>query len=115
MTIQSPQENIDLIEELDAGVFSQKLARALADVALGVVTTGKKGRVTIQFDMDQIADSTQVSIDHKLTYAKPTENGKTGEENTTSTPVYVGSGGMLTILPNTNRDMFNEPHENESD
>lgn len=115
MTIQSPQENIDLLQELDAGVFAQKLARALADVALGVVTTGKKGRVTIQFAVDPIGTSTQVNVGHKLVYIKPTGNGRVIEENATSTAVYVGAGGKLTILPDTQTDMFKTPRAEGAD
>jgi hypothetical protein len=111
MTQQSPQENIDLLAELDAGVFAQKLARAMADTALGVVITSKKGRVTVQLDIAPIGTSHQVSIAHKLSFAKPTGNGKVSEENTTETPVYVGAGGKLTILPDNQPDLYKSKRE----
>lgn len=115
MSIQSPKENIDLLQELDAGVFAQKLARALADVALGVVTTGKTGKVTMQIDMKQIANGSQINMDHKLLYVKPTGNGKATEENTTSTAVYVGSGGKLTLLPDRQNDFFRNTQKEETE
>lgn len=111
MSIQSPQENIDLISDLDAGIFAQKLARAMADVGLGVAEHGKKGRVTITFDMERVNDSSQVNVSHKLSYAKPTKRGKASEEDTTATTVYVGSGGKLTLMPDNQPGLFTQPTE----
>lgn len=88
-----------LLDDLDAGVFREKLGRALTDVAAGVVQHGKAGDVTIKLSLKQIADSRQVNCDHKLTYTQPTAKGKKSEENTTSTPLYVGRGGTLSLFP----------------
>jgi hypothetical protein len=88
-----------LLDDLDAGVFREKVARALSDVALGVVQNGKAGDVTIKLSMKQIADSHQVHCDHKVTFTQPTAKGKKSEENTTSTPLHVGRGGRLSLFP----------------
>ncbi|TFH86629.1 hypothetical protein EQG41_11810 [Billgrantia azerbaijanica] len=88
-----------LLDDLDAGIFREKLARALSDVAAGVVAHGKAGKVTVTFDLKQIADSRQVDMAHKLTYVEPTAKGKRSEENTTKTPLYVGRGGKLSLFP----------------
>jgi hypothetical protein len=96
----------DMLSELDAGVFEQKLARALSDVAMGAVTTGKKGKVIITFDMAQIANSSQVNLSHSLKYIKPTGNGRVTEENTTATPMHVGAAGKLTLFPDTQERLF---------
>lgn len=89
----------DLLGDLDAGVFAEKIGRALNDVAAGVVANGKAGKVTITLDLKQIADSRQVDVSHKLAYIAPTAKGKRSEENTTSTPLYVGQRGRLTLFP----------------
>lgn len=91
----------DMLPEMDAGVFDQKINRALSDVALGCVTTGKVGQVQITLDMKQIANSNQVTLSHKIKFVKPTPNGKLTEENTTETPMHVGPGGKLTLFPDT--------------
>ena len=96
----------NVLAELDAGVFSQKINRALSDTALGVVQNGKVGKVTITFDLKQIATSNQVNVSHKLTYTKPTGNGKVTEENTTATPMHVGPGGKLTLFPENQEKLF---------
>jgi hypothetical protein len=95
----------ELFDQLDAGVFRQKVAKAFADVALGVAIHGKKGRVLLTFDFERIGESTQVEMTHKVLFSKPTEHGKNIEENTTSTPLHVGVGGVLTVLETTG-DLF---------
>lgn len=96
----------NFLEDLEGGVFAEKIGRALSDVAAGVVDNGKAGKVVIQLDVKQIATSHQVNISHKLGYVKPTRNGKISEENTTETPMYVGSGGDMTLFPEGQDQLF---------
>jgi fructose 1,6-bisphosphatase len=88
-----------LLGDLNAGVFEQQVDRALSDVALNVVETGKKGRVTITFDLKQIGESSQVAMTHKLAYLKPMRKGKATEEYAADTPLHVGAGGVLSLFP----------------
>lgn len=99
----------DVLPELDAGVFAGKINRALSDVAMGVVQTGKKGKVSITLDMEQIANSHQVKLKHSLKYIKPTGNGKVTEENATETPMHVGPRGKLTMFPDNQEKLFEAP------
>lgn len=107
---QSKMTNIpDFFGELDAGVFENKLAAALNEVALGVINNGGKGKVTVQFDIDRLSASIEekrVAIKHKLSFSKPTPRGKSSEEDTTETPMYVGRGGKLTILQEDQGQLF---------
>jgi len=96
----------EFMADLDGGVFEQKIGRALSDVALGVVNHGKVGKVTISFDIKQIESSRQVAISHKLSYSKPTAKGKLSEENTTSTPMHVGTTGNVTIFNENQQSLF---------
>lgn len=98
----------DLFGELDAGVFIQKATRGLAEVALGAVTTGKAGKVVLTFDLKQIGTSNQVNVHHSIKYVKPTSNGRITEENKTETPVYVGVGGVLSVLPDKQKPLFDK-------
>lgn len=95
-----------LFHDLDAGVFAQRLDAAMRDVALGVVHTGKKGKVTIQLDLERIGDSNQVTCTHAIKFAKPTSKGKAMEEATTKTPLHVGTGGALSLFPETQGALF---------
>lgn len=96
----------DIIGEFDAGIFEAKSLEALKMVALGVIANGKKGNVTIKLDLEQIGETGYVEIKHKLSYSKPTRNGKVSEENETSTPMYVDSMGNLSVYPADQEDMF---------
>ena len=95
------QTNIpDFIGELDAGIFESKLAAALSEVALGVLANDKTGEVTVKFSLKRMdSDNSQVQIQHKLSYTKQTKRGKSSEEDTTATPMYVHKGGMLSVTP----------------
>lgn len=100
----------DFLGELDAGVFMNKIAAALNTTALGVLNNGNKGKVTLTFDLDRMSNSTEekrVMIKHKLQYSCPTPRGKTSEEDTTETPMYVNRGGKLTILQEDQSNLFN--------
>ena len=96
----------EIIGEFDAGIFESKVCSALKMAAQGVIDAGKKGSVTIVIDLDRIGDSSSVQVKHTLKYLKPTKNGKYTEESTTSTPMYVGKEGYLTISPETQEDVF---------
>ncbi|WP_240669098.1 hypothetical protein [Dyella sp. M7H15-1] len=97
---------VDIINDLDAGVFAQKMERAMFDVAQGVIDTSKSGKVTISFEFKRIASSNQVAVKHKLEFLKPTKNGKSREENTTETPMHVGVRGKLSLFPESQPELF---------
>jgi len=96
----------NIFEDLDGGVFVQKVQHAMADVANGVTYTRRKGKVTITFDMKCIGESNQIDIQHKITYVKPMIKGKITEEQASNTPVHVGANGVLTLFPDTQQRMF---------
>lgn len=97
-----------LLDDLDAGIFSQKLGKALSMVAAGVTDHGKEGKVTVTFTFKQIGDSSQVACAHKLNFIQPTSKGKVSEEQTTETPLFVNSGGELTLFPKKQDQMFDK-------
>ena len=47
-----------------------------------------------------------MKISHKLKMVTPTKRGKKSEEDTTETPMWVGKGGKLTILPEDQGQLF---------
>lgn len=96
-------------EDLYGGVFAEKLAAVLSEVATGVTTQDRKGgKVTIDLSFSKIGNGAQVNIAHKLSYSVPTMRGKKSEEDTTETPMYVGSGGALTLFPENQGQMFDK-------
>ncbi|TPQ24912.1 hypothetical protein [Methylomonas koyamae] len=105
----------ETLDEFDAGLFAKKTHEQLKDVALAVIRGDgkKKGKVTIEIELDKIGDSSSVTVAHTLKVSKPTKRGKATEEDTTSTPMYVDNFGYLTIAPQTQEDLFRQ--ENPGD
>lgn len=94
----------ELLPDLDGGVFEQKISSMLSEVALGVVTHGRQGKVTIEFDMKQIGETSQIAMKHTLKYQKPTKRGKATEEDSTETPLYVANNGDLALFHHDQMD-----------
>ena len=87
--------------ELDAGIFEQKLAHLISQVALGTQLHGegpKKGQIAIKLDFQRLNDD-QVVITHSLAHKTPTSRGHTTEVDMNTTYMYVARGGKVTISP----------------
>ncbi|MEQ9131134.1 MAG: hypothetical protein RJQ08_13495 [Salinisphaeraceae bacterium] len=107
----------ELMQELDAGVFNGKVSRAIADVAMATIykaKAGQKGKVTITLTMERIKDSSQITLDHQVSYDQPTPRGKATETDVTSTALYVGQRGHLSIIPDTQVEMFGQQDKEHS-
>ncbi|EBM5663470.1 hypothetical protein L3L93_001605 [Salmonella enterica] len=100
------QTNVEnFIKELDGGVFIDKVGAVLSEVALGVNSTNKKGKVIIEMELSSL-DENRVSIAHKLKFNRPTMRGSKSEEDTTNTPMYVNKGGELTLFRKDQGQLF---------
>lgn len=88
-----------LLDDLDAGVFEQRVAAALAEVASAVVHHGRAGKVVIEFGMERITTTSQIEVTHKVRFEQPTSRGRMIEEAVGETPMHVGTGGVLSIVP----------------
>lgn len=87
-----------LIEDLDGGTFVRILSIALSQVAAAVTTHEKKGgEVTLKFGFEHIKGTSQVRLDHKLSFKKPTGSGKSMEETSGATVLHVGRYGALSL------------------
>lgn len=96
-----------LMGDLDGGVFANKVSEALSQVALGVINNGTVGKVEVDFTLKRIGNSAQVELTHVVKFVKPTVRGKASEEDKTSTALYVGHGGLLSIDQSEQIPMFN--------
>lgn len=101
-----PTDVTDFLNNLNAGVFAQQVAVALSSVAAGVVEHGKKGKVTLSFDITQIGESHQVKITHKLDFAQPTKRGQKREDTALDTPMYVTANGLELFVSNPTDQLF---------
>lgn len=93
----------EFITDLDGGQFDRLLSVALSQVAAGVVDNDGKGTVAIEFAFTKVPGATQVICAHKLKFMRPTADGKASEEITRKTSMHVGTGGRLSIVPESQR------------
>lgn len=94
------------INDLDGGVFAEKLSSALSDVAASVITHNKKGKLTLSFGIAQIGGSCQITVEHEIAYTKPTARGEASEKNKTQTGMYVGPKGAISLFQPDQGQMF---------
>ena len=88
------------ISSLSAGIIEEKLSIILSKAALATALHGegnKKGKVGVEFTFQRFGEGEQVMISAKLSCSVPTKRGKSTEEDTTDTPMFVGKGGVLSI------------------
>ncbi|WP_444904195.1 hypothetical protein ACJJIU_03530 [Microbulbifer sp. CnH-101-E] len=97
-----------LFADLDGGVFIEKLAHTLSEVAGAVTDHEKKGEVSITLKMSKIQNSDQVQIEHTVKFKKPTPRGSIIQDDATSTPMYVGVKGALSFFPVKQPPLFDQ-------
>ena len=96
----------EFISDLDAGRFERKLSVALSQAAAAVTDHGKAGEVTIKFTLKKVQGTSQVTCTHQLKYSRPTASGNASEEDKLDTVLHVGKYGRLSLVPETQADMF---------
>lgn len=103
MNERSTSTNLaEVLEDINGGVFLQQFEAALSAVALGTVTygdKGKAGKANVSFSMKRIGESNQLMLVSTLEYQQPTSRGKKSETVTIETPMHVGRGGKLSLMP----------------
>ena len=105
---QKKEQLTTLLEDLDGGVFSQKITASLKEVALGVAAHGKVGKVTVDFSFKRIGESMQVECLHSIKSVRPKAKGRVIEEDATSTPLHVNGQGALSLFPHAQGKLFND-------
>ncbi|AEW24641.1 hypothetical protein ACNCRD_004888 [Escherichia coli] len=101
------------INDLDGGVFVNKLGAVLSEVAFGVNSTNKKGKVCVEFELSSL-DENRVSVSHKLKFTRPTMRGSKSEEDTTNTPMFVNKGGELTLFQKDQGQLFDKQGQHDA-
>lgn len=102
----SPTDVSEFLEELNGGAFASQIGHALSEIAEGVVEHSKAGKLIITLDISQIGESHQVKVKHKLAYKVPTRRGDRSENTSLDTPMYVGTGGKITLFQEKHDQLF---------
>lgn len=87
----------ELISDLDGGVFERILSIALSQVGAAVTTQEKKGEVNLKMKFEHIKGTSQVRMEHELSFKKPTGSGTSSEVTKGATVLHVGRFGSLSI------------------
>lgn len=111
MENQAATDVRNFIEDMDGGQFERKFALALSQVAAAVMDNEKAGNVKLDLKFKKIPGTGQVHIEHKLTYSRPTMDGKTSEEETRTTAFHVGRFGRLSLMPENQAEIFTRAGE----
>lgn len=96
----------EFLSDLDGGVFDRKMSIALSQVAAASVDNDKVGEVTVKFAFKKIPGTAQVHCEHTLKFSRPTMDGKAGEEEKRTTPLFVGKYGKLTLAPESQMEFL---------
>lgn len=103
------------LTELDGGQFAVMVSEALSTTAMSTVDLQREGSITLTMKFKPIKGTQQVQIDHGIKLTKPTIEGKTTIEASRETPMHVGPGGALSIVPISQLSFLNrhgEPSHN---
>lgn len=106
-----PTSLSEFLPDLNGGVFQEQIEAMLSQIALSVVETGKKGKVQLTFDLEQISNSHQVKVAHELKYTQPKKRGSITETDKSETPMHVNAGGMMSFFPENQGQLFGKKGE----
>lgn len=119
--MSKPTDVVQFIADLEGGVFEQKLSAALSDVAAATIDNDSAGEVIVKFTTKRIGQSYMVNVSTELKYKRPTKNGGEATEKIRSaTPMHVGTGGRMTLYPESQvpkgqQHLFVEPVDKGGD
>ena len=105
-TTSAATDVAEFISDLDGGVFERQLSVALSQSAAAAVDNQKQSEVTLKFTLKPIRGTSQVHVAHTLVFKKPTSTGKTIEDTNQTTTLHVGKFGRLSLVPETQTEMF---------
>ncbi|MCG8004669.1 MAG: hypothetical protein JAY88_14615 [Candidatus Thiodiazotropha lotti] len=112
-----PTDLGEFASDLDAGIFGEKVAHFISDIAQAVVSEELNakaidGKLTLTFTMKRFGTTgSQVMVTHKLDAKIPTTHGHVNEIETKQTAMYVNEGGKTTFFMENQGQMFSKEGE----
>lgn len=106
----------EMLRDLDGGTLENQLATAIHEVAKSVVFHGegnRKGKVTLELNIEAIKGASQVRINHKLTYKQLTKRGDKTETRSNDAPMHVTRTGVSST-PDGQIDLIERLRNGES-
>lgn len=96
----------EVLGDIDAGVLERIASKALCDMAANVMDQKRKGKIVITLDLTHIKNTTQVDIKSCVKVNMPTmDEGDRTETVKRNTAMFVGKGGKLSLVPESQLDL----------
>jgi hypothetical protein len=89
---------LDALGEMDAGIFLDKVGRGLSDAGKAAIAHGKQAKVVLELTFKQLSNTQQCDVSHKIKTEIPHATGKTIDEDTKSTPMYIHTDGNISVF-----------------
>lgn len=96
------------LADINGGVLEQQIAHAISDVAGCVHDNSGKGKLVITLEMSRIPNTAMLNVAHKMEFTAPTKTGTRREDTKGTTPMHVGTGGKLTLIPEKQMDFLTQ-------
>ncbi len=115
-----PTDLGDFASDLDAGIYGEKVAQFISDIAQAVVSEVQnpkdtEDKLTLTFTFKQFGSSgAQVMVTHKIDAKIPTTHGHVNEVETKSTAMHVNEGGKTTFFMEHHGQLFDKQGRVES-
>ncbi|ACC57534.1 MULTISPECIES: hypothetical protein [Acinetobacter calcoaceticus/baumannii complex] len=108
MTNLRPTDCEEFINDIDGGAFAEQLSYAVSKVASAAMETQKVGVITVQlkFSKSKGAGHNNITVEHKLISNAPLPKGKCVEEHRDKTPMYVNTGGDVSLFAKHTEQLF---------
>ncbi|EXS28446.1 hypothetical protein J690_1908 [Acinetobacter sp. 742879] len=101
-----PTDCEEFINDIDGGEFAEQLSRAVSKVATAAMETQKAGVITIQLKFTKGAGHNNITVEHKLVSNAPLPKGKCVEEHRDKTPMYLNTGGDVSLFAKHTEQLF---------
>lgn len=93
---------VTLLPDLDGGTLIDRINRALSDAVINTIAVGGKvtGKVSLELTLKNVGQQgTQLEIVSIIKSAIPHAAGKTVQDHASTTSMYAGFGGALSLIP----------------
>jgi hypothetical protein len=95
---------IELVQNLQGGVFEQVLDAAMAECAMAVAAQDgpakvrQKGKLVLTFELEPTSGDDMLDVLHRVEFKHPTIKGWRAEQTGDRHPMFVNRKGALTVV-----------------
>ena len=98
-------DNTEILHDLDAGIFAQKISEALTEAGRAAIHHDKNAKVVIELTYEPISNTRQCQVKHKLKSVIPHSTGQVTDEDEKKTPIYIHQDGKQAVTPESQTEL----------